>query len=388
MNTYIEQSTSIEAPERARIMRRVTLVGAVVNFVLSILKVVFGFIGQSHALIADGIHSFSDLLSDALVFYAAHHAHQEPDEQHPYGHGRFETAATLGLSLFLFLVAAGLIWDASERLFAPDTLLVPSSVALYVAALSVISKEWLYHYTRAAARRLNSNMMHANAWHHRSDAVSSVVVLVGVGGTMAGLAYLDAIASVLVGLMIAKIGWELGWGSVQELVDTGLEPDRIEAIRAVINQVDGVRGIHMLRTRRMGGSASADVHVLVDPRLSVSEGHMISLMVEQSLKQGIQELKDITVHIDPEDDEQAPPCIGLPTRSQAIKILDDIWSDYPGLVSRSRLVFHYLSGKIDVDVYLTLDAIPDVENRNGLQKELSESAHSRKEFGRIQVYLT
>jgi cation diffusion facilitator family transporter len=386
MNAEAETKQFIDAPERASIMRRVTVVGALVNLILSVLKIVFGFIGQSHSLIADGIHSFSDLLSDALVFFAAHHAHQEPDEQHPYGHGRFETAATLGLSLFLFLVAAGLIWDATERLFAPETLLNPSAVALYVAALSVIAKEWLYHYTRLAARRINSNLMRANAWHHRSDAVSSVVVLVGVGGTMAGLAYLDAIASVIVGLMIARIGWELGWGSVQELVDTGLEAHRIDAIRATISKVDGVRGIHMLRTRRMGGSASADVHVLVDPELSVSEGHMISVMVEQSLKREIHELDDVTVHIDPEDDEEAPPCLGLPTRSQVIAILDSLWRDYPRLRRRNRLVLHYLSGKIHVDIYLPLDALPGLEQRASLQRELTQSLVNQKEFGRIRAF--
>lgn len=386
MNVKAEKHPALDASERSRIMRRVTLVGALVNLVLSVLKVVFGFIGQSHSLIADGIHSFSDLLSDGLVFFAAHHAHQAPDEQHPYGHGRFETAGTLGISLFLFFVAAGLIWDATERLFDPDTLLDPTPIALYVAAISVIAKEWLYHYTRIAAVRINSNMMRANAWHHRSDAVSSVVVLVGVGGTMAGLAYLDAIASVLVGMMIAKIGWELGWGSVQELVDTGLEPDRIEAIRATIIKVDGVRGIHMLRTRRMGGSASADVHILVDPELSVSEGHMISLMVERSLTREIQELDDVTVHIDPEDDEKAPPCLGLPTRSRVIAILDDLWRDYPRLRGRTRLVLHYLSGKVHVDIYLPLESVTEMDQRESIQRDIQQSVADHKEFGNVRAF--
>jgi len=374
------------AVERARITRRVTLVGAAFNLLLSLLKVIFGIIGHSHSLIADGIHSFSDLLSDALVFIAAHHAHQEPDEQHPYGHGRFETAATLGLSLFLFIVAAGLIFDATERLFSPETLLQPSAIVLYVAALSVLIKEWLYHYTRIAAMRIRSDMMHANAWHHRSDAVSSIVVLVGVAGTMAGLSYLDAVASVIVGMMIAKIGWELGWGSVKQLVDTGLEAHRIAEIRNIILAVDGVRGIHMLRTRRIGVDASADVHILVAPRLSVSEGHMISLMVEQRLKQEIQEIEDVTVHIDPEDDETAPPNMGLPMRTEAIATLTEIWNGVPLVAGRSRQVLHYLSGSIDVDCYFPIDAFSDSDQSLALRNALQHAIDGRKEFGKVRLY--
>ena len=388
MSTTFDSTQSVASSERFRITRRVTLVGAIFNLILAILKIAFGFVGQSHALIADGIHSLSDLLSDGLVYIAAHPAHQEPDAQHPYGHGRFETAATLGLSIFLFVVSAGLIWDATERLFEPETLLLPGAIALYVAAISIISKEWLYHYTRIIALRINSNMMRANAWHHRSDAVSSVVVLVGVGGTMAGLWYLDAIASIMVGLMIAKIGWELGWGSLKELVDTSLEADRVDEIRKTIIRVDGVRGIHMLRTRRMGGAASADVHVLVDPRLSVSEGHMISLMVEQSLKREIRELHDITVHIDPEDDEEAPSCMGLPTRSQVLERLNHIWRDIPWIQSRSHIVLHYLSGRIHVDVYVPLDTIKDTSDRDALNKQFQIPLLDCKEIGQVRLFFT
>jgi len=386
MNVSGAEATPPQGAERARITRRVTLVGAVFNLLLSVLKVVFGVVGNSHSLIADGIHSFSDLLSDALVYIAAHHAHQEPDEQHPYGHGRFETAATLGLSLFLFIVAAGLIFDASERLFAPETLLQPSAVALYVAALSVLVKEWLYHYTRIAAARIRSDMMRANAWHHRSDAVSSIVVLVGVGGTMAGLTYLDAVASVIVGLMIARIGWELGWGSVKELVDTGLESHRIEEIRRIILEVDGVRGIHMLRTRRIGVSASADVHVLVAPRLSVSEGHMISLMVEQRLKQEIEEIEDVTVHIDPEDDETAPPNLGLPMRTEVIELLGQIWEQVPTAELRSRVLLHYLSGRIDIDCYFPLESYVDSDQSRTLTQALQSPLRSHGRFGTVRVF--
>jgi cation diffusion facilitator family transporter len=213
---------------RAGETKRVTLIGALVNLLLSVIKVIFGVISQSHSLVADGIHSLSDLISDGVIYAAAHHAHQEPDEKHPYGHGRFETAATLALGGVLILVAVGIIWDAADRLFNPERLLQPTALALLVAVISILAKELLYHYTVRVAQRIRSDMLKANAWHHRSDAVSSVAVLIGVGGTMAGLPYLDAIAAVVVGLMIARIGWELGQSAFQELVDSSLDEEEFE----------------------------------------------------------------------------------------------------------------------------------------------------------------
>ncbi|MCW8847600.1 MAG: cation diffusion facilitator family transporter, partial [Sedimenticola sp.] len=264
---------------RYKAIQRVTVVGVVVNLVLAVSKTTIGFLAQSQSLVADGIHSLSDLLSDALVFFAARHAHHGPDEAHPYGHGRFETAGTLGLGLLLALVAIGITWDAVERLFSPDALLHPKPIALYAAAFSIVANEWLYHYTARVARRIKSDLLQANAWHHRSDALSSIVVLVGVAGTMAGLPYLDAIAAIGVGLMIARIGWDLSWPAFQELVDEGLDEDRLDRIREIIGQIGGVQDIHMLRTRRIGGEATVDVHILVEPWLSVSEGHMIGQTV-------------------------------------------------------------------------------------------------------------
>jgi cation diffusion facilitator family transporter len=380
-------AVSVSAEERKRVTHRVTLVGAVLNLVLSAVKIWVGFVAHSQSLIADGVHSLSDLLSDALVMVAAHHSHQDPDEQHPYGHGRFETAATLGLALLLALVGAGLVWDAADRMFAPATLLVPGVIALWAAAISVLSKEWLYHYTRIAARRIRSDMMRANAWHHRSDAVSSVVVLVGVGGTMAGLPYLDAVAAALVGLMIIKIGWDLGWGSVRELVDTALDAERVAAIRGTILSVGGVRDIHMLRTRRMGGGASADVHVLVEPRLSVSEGHMIGTMVEQRLTREIDELVDVTVHVDPEDDEHGPSCLDLPLRTEAEARLQRAWAGVPAAAGYSQLLLHYLNGRIHVDVFFPSAGAEMAPGPAGeLCATLQDCLAGFPEFGAVRVF--
>ncbi|MCB1797324.1 MAG: cation transporter, partial [Gammaproteobacteria bacterium] len=209
---------------RGRDTRRVAVVSAVVNLLLAGLQVVIGLIANSAALVADGIHTTSDLLSDVLVWFAARHASLAPDEDHPYGHGRFETAATLGLGILLALVGLGIVWAGAERMLESDRP-PPGQLAIAVAAFGILAKEALYWYTMAAARRLKSDMLRANAWHHRSDAISSVVVLVGVAGAVLGFSYLDALAAVVVGLMVARIGWDLGWRALTELVDTALDED-------------------------------------------------------------------------------------------------------------------------------------------------------------------
>jgi cation diffusion facilitator family transporter len=374
------------AERRYRVTRRVTLIGALVNLVLAAAKIFLGVVGRSGALIADGIHSLSDLLSDALVYIAARHARHEPDEQHPYGHGRFETVATLGLGLLLLIVAGGIVWDAVARLFSPERLMVPTMLALYGALASILAKELLYHYTVWAARRVRSPMLRANAWHHRSDAVSSVVVLAGIAGTQAGLPYLDAVAAILVGVMIAQIGWKLGWGAVEELVDAGLEREKLEAIRRTILGVGGVRDLHMLRTRRLGGHASADVHIQVEPWLSVSEGHQISVLVEEHLKEQIDEIEDVTVHIDPEDDQTASLCKGLPARSEALEAADRAWSGVAGADRRDWVTLHYLNGRIDADVYFPLEAFTDRPRAARLEEEMNQALDGLPPFGRVRVF--
>ncbi|MGM0412833.1 MAG: cation diffusion facilitator family transporter, partial [Pseudomonadota bacterium] len=259
----VDAATTGEA--RYRASRRVTLVGAAGNSVLGVGKIAVGIVAHSQALVADGVHSLSDLFTDILVLFGAQQGNREADTNHPYGHARFETAVTLLLGGTLLVVAAGLAWDAGRRLFEPSALFVPGQMALWAAAISVLVNEALYQYTALVARRVRSPMLQANAWHRRSDAASSVVVIVGVGGTMAGLDYLDAVAAVIVGLMVGKVGWELVSRALRELVDTGLEDERLALIRRAIQEVDGVVDLHLLRTRSMGPDALVDVHILVAP---------------------------------------------------------------------------------------------------------------------------
>ncbi len=375
-----------QGDERYRASQRVTFVGAVVNVVLSIGKVAIGWVGSSPALVADGIHSLSDLLTDVLVIWAAKHGSRDADEDHPYGHGRIETVITVVLGLILAAVAIGIGADAISRLFHTDRLTHPGMIALAMAAISVVAKEVLYHYTVRVANRIRSNMLRANAWHHRSDAISSVIVIVGIGGTMVGLPYLDAMAAIGVALMIAKIAWDLGWHAVHELIDTALETERVEAIKRAILAVDGVQELHTLRTRRMGADALVDVHIQVDPLLSVSEGHYISEAVRRSVVEQIDEVQDVLVHIDPEDDEQIVRSAHLPPRHEVLARLRGFWQDTPAAAQIRRITLHYLDGKVQVEAFLPLELATDPETGRAITTRLQSAAAQVAEIASLTVH--
>ncbi|WPL19651.1 putative cation efflux system protein [Thiorhodovibrio winogradskyi] len=375
------------AKERVKAISRTTLVAALSNSLLAVGKILCGWFGNSHALIADGVHSVSDLASDLLVYVAGHRAGEAPDAEHPYGHQRFETVATLILGIFLAAVALGIAWDAAERLFEPEQLLRPSWWALAAAAGSILVNEALFWYTLFYAKRVRSDMLRANAWHHRSDAISSIVVLIGIAGTLAGLSYLDAVASVLVAVMIAKIAWDLGREAVSELVDAGLEPARVGEIRQAITAIADVRSLHMLRTRTHGGQASADVHVLVDPYISVSEGHMISVLVEKRLKAGFDEISEVIVHIDPEDDEARPVRSDLPLRAEALQQLEQLCAGIPEFAERRRVLLHYLHGALEVEILLPLSLATGMDSEaEKLARRIRHAIGKDPVFRQARVY--
>jgi cation diffusion facilitator family transporter len=365
-------------------VRKVTLIGSAVDFLLGVLKILVGWLAHSQALVADGIHSLSDLATDFIVLYAAKHSHREADEDHPYGHGRIETLTTVGLGIALIVVAFGIGYDAVRRMNDMGLLLHPGAIALAVAVVSVIAKEGIYQYTKHAAVKLRSNMLMANAWHSRSDAISSIVVVIGIGGAMMGYPYLDAVAAIAVAVMIAKIGIDLIRASSKELIDTALEPKVVEAIRKEIVNVDGVRALHMLRSRRSGGDALVDLHVQVDPRISVSEGHQIGDTVRRRLLQRIDEVTDVTVHIDPEDDEQGSACDQLPLRSDLIEKLQRQWADLEA-VDAEQVTLHYLCGKLQIDLVLPLAVLDKHPDTRGLILNIEKAARELPEVDSVLV---
>ncbi len=371
---------------RYRETRRVTLIGAAVDLLLGLAKIIGGYVAQSQALIADGVHSLSDLTTDILVLFAAKHANVEADEDHPYGHARIETAATVGLGILLMLIAAGIGIDAVIKLLSPESLTIPAAWALAIAAISVASKEWIYRYTMRSARRLNSNLLRANAWHSRSDALSSIVVIIGVGGAQLGFGYLDAIAALIVAAMIVKIGVDLSWSSLRELVDTGLEPGELKDIRATILSVGGVKDLHELRTRRMGGKALVDVHIILeDPTLSVSEGHQISENVRSRLIRKIEDVEDVMVHIDPEDDETAAPSEHLDLRTQLLPRLRRRWRHLDAANEIRRVTLHYLNGKVHVELELPLSLAPDAASAERLAESFREAVGEETDVAAVRL---
>jgi cation diffusion facilitator family transporter len=335
--------------EPGREKRVATWAGIAVNLPLAAGKIAVGYLAQSQALIADGVHSLSDLVSDVVVLAAIRQGGKAADFDHPYGHGRFETAATAFVGLLLVLAGLGIAWDAGKRMFSPETLLVPGAAALVVALVALALKEALYRYTIRVARRLRSGLLEANAWHHRSDALSSFVAAAGIAGSMAGLAYLDAVGAVIIAAMLVHVGWRHGRRAVGELVDTGLGPRRIGKIGAAIRGVPGVAGVRGLRTRSIGGAAYADVGVLVDPRISVSEAHRISEAVRSRLLDRIDEVADICVHVEPDGHADAPAAHALPLRDTVLHALEERWAGLDtGAVKRVTL--HYLDDAIEMEL--------------------------------------
>ncbi|MCA1770727.1 MAG: cation diffusion facilitator family transporter, partial [Halomonas sp.] len=331
--------------QRNRDTRRVTVLAIWVDGIVGLVKVITGVMVGSAALIADGIHSFSDLITDGFVLAATHYGSQSPDHDHPYGHGRIETLATLFLGSVLIFVAGAIAWSSVERLLSSAEIPPPGIWAMLIALTTLLAKEALFQVTMRVARRLRSKLLEANAWHSRSDVLSTGVVLVGLVGTQFGHGWLDTLAAVIVGLLVGKVGWDLLWESGRELVDTALPVTQQEAMRDVALSVPGVEGIHDLRTRQSAGRTMLDLHVVVSPRISVSEGHEIGNEVSRRMRLAHPELTDLTFHIDPEDDagEGDPSRLpGLPLRPEVETALTQRWSPLPEWPELRDLELHYL----------------------------------------------
>ena len=287
-----------EHPEREIAARRSTWVSVAVNLVLSTVQVAVGLFVASQALIADGIHSLSDLAADFVVLLALRHSRKAPDADHHYGHQRYENAASLVLGALLLAVGVGMLWSAGGKLATPEAIAPGSPVALGVALFTLLAKEGLFRYMLAVAERVRSSMLVANAWHARSDAASSLVVAVGIAGNLFGWPLLDPVAALIVGLMVGKMGWEFLWDALHDLTDRAASEEETRAIEQEIRAVPGVKGVHDLRTRRTGDMILVDVHLEIDGDLSVREGHAIADEVHTRVMARHPVLNVLT-HVDP-----------------------------------------------------------------------------------------
>ncbi|MDO8459253.1 MAG: cation diffusion facilitator family transporter [Burkholderiaceae bacterium] len=284
--------------ERAAAASRSTWVSVGINLVLTTVQIGVGIFAKSQGLIADGIHSLSDLVADFVVLFAGHHAKKDADEDHPYGHQRFETAASLALGGLLMAVGVGMLWSAYNKLAAPETVQTVHIVALWVAGGALVAKELLFRYMLAVAKRVKSSMLVANAWHARSDAASSLVVGLGIIGNLAGYPILDPIAALIVGFMVSKMGWSFGWDALHDLMDRAVDEQEVAAIRQTLMDTPGVSDVHDVHTRKMGDMIVVDAHIEVDADITVEAGHDIAVLARQRVLQRHRVLNLMT-HVDP-----------------------------------------------------------------------------------------
>jgi len=381
----VSLEAEIGSPERLAAAQRATWASVAVNLLLTIVQLIVGWIAHSQSLIAHGLHSFSDLLSDFLVLWANHQGAHPADAAHPYGHARIETAATLVLGISLTLVGGGILLMAGQQLQNMGEVPAVEPLALWIALLTLVAKEGLFHYLKAVAERLHSAVMMANAWHTRADAASALVVAIGIGGSLLGWRFLDLLAAVLVGFMILKMGLQFAWEALRELVDTGLSADEVAAIRATLAQTSGVVDLHELRTRRMANQALVDAHIRVDPRISVSEGHRIAESARRRVLKAHPLVLDVLVHVDAEDDSLPLPKADFPERTALEAHLRELLgADAPAF---ERSVLHYLGQKVEAEIYFTLAPTPDVltaiEER--LAQRLADDPWVRKVILHMQI---
>lgn len=294
---YTENNDKIEK-EKTSATKKSTNVSIVVNSVLSTLQIIVGFLSNSQGLIADGIHSISDLLSDFVVLLALKHSQKKPDDDHHFGHQRYEDVARLILGVILTIVGAGMIYSAIRKIATPELITNVDTIAIYIAILAIITKEILFRYMIYIANKVKSSLLVANAWHARSDAASSLIVTIGIFGSLMGIELLDPIAALIVGGVIFKMGWTFTYDSIMDLADRAADEQEVKKIVELIQDNTNVLGIHDIRTRKSGDYIHFNAHIELDQNLSILEGHNI---VEDVTKKIIEKFNviDVLIHVDP-----------------------------------------------------------------------------------------
>lgn len=283
----------------------VTAVGSVVNVLLVIFKFIAGFVGRSSAMVADAVHSLSDLLTDIIIIVFVRTASKPIDHTHEYGHGKYETLATLIIGVILIGVGVGIMVSGIKdciEFFHGDRGERPRAIALIAAILSIVLKEGAYRYTLFHGKKINSSVLIANAWHHRTDAFSSIATLVGVAGSMFlgqdGL-ILDPIAAIVVSIYICKSGYDIGKDSIDELLEKSLPPETEKEIRELLRSVEGIEGVHNLKTRKIGNRIAIEAHTEMDGRITLESAHDIATIAEKQIKRKFGSKTHIGIHMEP-----------------------------------------------------------------------------------------
>ncbi len=336
--------------ERRRVGKQVVLVGVILNSLLSIGKIVVGFLGQSVALMADGFHSASDLISDAAVFLGIHISTSEADENHPYGHGKFESITVLFVGGLLITTAIGLIYNATER-FHTVSPIIPKSMTIWAAAISIIVKELLYQYSHRMGTKIKSPSLIANAWHNRSDAFSSAAALVGILMARLGFPILDPLTAIGVAFIIGGTGAKIGLDALKKLTDAAVSPETLEKIEKAIALTPEVQSFHMVKARYLGPEILTDVHIQVSPFISVSEGHQIAEMTRNNIRSKVPEVMDVLVHIDTAEDVNGFPI--FQSRSELENLIKRQLEKMPTFLTFHSVTPHYTPTGIVLDLLLS-----------------------------------
>lgn len=368
--------------KKRKAAERVTLIGSAIDLALGIAKIFVGFIANSGALIADGVHSLSDLATDFLVIVVLRFSHQAPDRDHPYGHGRYETVATVLLGAILIVVGLGLAYEVLMEMIENTNHEAPGILALVVAGISILAKEWIFRYSLKIGKELKSDLLIANAWHSRSDALSSIVVFFAVGGAMLGIWWLDALAAIAVGAFVGKIGWELVVKNINELVDTALPPERVKEFRDVVNAIEGVLSVHDFKSRGMGNQAILEMHIQVKPYLSAAEAHYIGDCAVQALQAKFDDIGHVIFHIDTFDDRpfQDVICSIMPERklikAKAMEIVKDVISSDIDTQDVDLMLFYHPE-YVDLEVRLTHKVSDLAKTTNLTQRDIERQIEQK-----------
>ncbi len=386
VNWRLWRESAMAGPQRYQTARRVTIVNAATNTLLAFFKIIVGFFARSHALLADGIHSLSDLISDALILIAAKLGGKMPDKDHPYGHQRIETLAALIIAIFLLIVGGSIIYESYRHVRQGKVPRIHGGVVIIAAIISMGIKEWLYRYTLKIGKQIHSNLLITNAYHNRSDVWVSALVVISAIGSLLEIPYADTISAGIIALIIMKSGIQLFSRGILELIDTGVDESTLAAIKKCIQSIPGVVSIHQLRTRSHGGNIFVDSHILVNTFISVSEGHHIGEKIHEKLTQTFSQIADVIVHIDPENDEVNKPSLALPGRADIMAQLEQHWRDLPGYQQIEDIRIHYFNGQIYLEVCWPPNAVTS-EKWPEMQRLYSENSQFLPHLASLKLWV-
>lgn len=278
---------------------KVSSVSIVLNIILSLLKLLAGIFGKSMVMVSDAIHSLSDVFSSIIVIIGVRMSKKEEDSDHQYGHDRMECLASLALGAILFVTGVLLIYEGVKKIYSGEEISTPGMIALIAAIVSIISKEWMYWYTKISADKINSDALRADAWHHRSDALSSIGSLIGVAGAMLGLKILDPIMAGIIGLVIIKVSYDIVKEAIDKMVDKACDDETVNKIKALVLNVDGVEGLDLIKTRMFGTKIYVDIEISANGNLLLSQSHEIAETVHDTIEREVTNVKHCTVHVNP-----------------------------------------------------------------------------------------